>query len=91
MHPQAEPKKPTPDVDIPVCPPRTGVNTASAVWGLGVEEVVVLEVRIGVATRTNGAGGGRLQANELIRFLDFRLSGIKGVQAVVSPPFQIIR
>jgi len=47
----------TPDVDIPVRPPRTGVNTASGVQGLGVEEVVVLGVRIGVATRTRGAGG----------------------------------
>ena len=26
MHPQTEPKKLTPDVDIPVRPPRTGVN-----------------------------------------------------------------
>ena len=32
------------------------VNTASGVRGLGVEKVVVLEVRIGVATRTRGAG-----------------------------------
>ena len=53
-----EPKKLAPDVDIPVRPPRTGVNTATGVRGLGVEEVVVLEVRIGVATRTRGAGGG---------------------------------
>ena len=30
-----------------------------------MEEVVVLEVRIGVATHTCGAGGGRLQADEL--------------------------
>ena len=58
MHPQTEPKKLAPDVDIPVRPPRTGVNTATGVRGLGVEEVVVLEVRIGVATRTRGAGGG---------------------------------
>ena len=37
------------------------------VRGLGVEEVVDLEVRIEVkvATRARGAGGGRLQANEL--------------------------
>ena len=31
-----------------------------------MEKVVVLEVRIGVATRARGAGGGRLQANELV-------------------------
>ena len=48
----------TPDLDIPVRPPRTGVKTAFGVRGLGVEEFVVLEVRIGVATRTRGAGGG---------------------------------
>ena len=65
MHPQTSPEKLTPDVDIPVCPPRTGVNTASGVRGQGVEEVAVLEVWIGVATHTCGAGGGRLQANEL--------------------------
>ena len=48
-----------PDVDISVRPPRRGVNTASGVRGLGVEEVIVLEERaIGVATRTRGAGGG---------------------------------
>ena len=28
-------KKVTPDVDVPVCPPRTGVNTALGVRGLG--------------------------------------------------------
>jgi len=37
------------DVDIPVRPPRTGVNTAAGVRGLGVEEVVFLEFRTGVA------------------------------------------
>ena len=58
MHPQTKPKKLAPDVEIPVRPPRTGVNTAPGVRGLGVEEVVVLEVRTGVATRTRGAGGG---------------------------------
>jgi len=47
-----------PDVDVPVRSPRTGVNTAPGIRGLGVEEVVVLEVWIGVATRTRGAGGG---------------------------------
>jgi len=46
VHPQTEPKKLAPDVAIPVRPPRTGVNTATGVRGLGVEEVVVLEVRI---------------------------------------------
>jgi len=56
--PSAEPKKLTPDVDIPVRPPRTGVSTVSGVRGLGVEEVLVLEVRIRVATRMRGAGGG---------------------------------
>ena len=30
-----------------------------------MEEVAVLEVRIGVATRTRGAGGGRLQVSKL--------------------------
>jgi len=47
-----------PDVDVPVRSPRTGVKTAPGIRGLGVEEVVVLEVWIGVATRTRGAGGG---------------------------------
>ena len=65
MHPQTEPKNLTPDVDIPVRPPRTGVNTASGVRGLGVEEVEVLEIWIRVATRTRGAGGWWLQVNEL--------------------------
>jgi len=41
------------------------VNSASDVRKLGVEEVVVLEVGIGVAIRARGAGGWRLQANEL--------------------------
>ena len=41
------------------------MNTASGIRGLGVEEVAVLEVRIGVATRTRGEGCGRLQVNEL--------------------------
>ena len=41
------------------------MNTTSGVRGLGVEEVVILEVRIGVATHTCGTGGRRLQANEL--------------------------
>jgi len=54
-----------PDVDVPVRPPETGVNTASDVRGLGVEKAAVLKVRTGVATRARGAGGGRLQANEL--------------------------
>ena len=65
MHPQTSPEKLTPNADIPVRSPRTGVNTTSGVRGLGVEEVIVLEVRIGVATSTCGAGGGRLQADEL--------------------------
>ena len=65
MHPLTPPEKLTPDVDIPVRPPRTGVNTTSGVRGLGVEEVALLEVRIRVATHTCGTGGGRLQADEL--------------------------
>ena len=32
MHPQTEPKELTPDVDIPVSPPRTGANTAPGEW-----------------------------------------------------------
>ena len=58
-------RKLTPDIDVLVRPPRTGVNTAYGARGLGVEEVAVLGVRTRVATRTLGAGGGRLQANEL--------------------------
>ena len=58
MHPQTEPKKLAPDVDIPVRPPRTGVNTVPGVRRLSVEEALVLEVRIGVATRTRGEGSG---------------------------------
>ena len=57
MYLQTKPKKLTPDVGILVNPPRTGANTAPVVRGPGVEEVVVLEVKIGVATRTRGAGG----------------------------------
>ena len=60
-----KPNKLTPDVDIPNRSPRTGVSTVPGVRGLGVEEVAVLEVRIVVATRTRGAGGGRLQASKL--------------------------
>ena len=41
------------------------MNTAPGVRGMGVEEAVVLEVRIGVPTHARGAGGGRLKANEL--------------------------
>ena len=65
MRPQTPPEKLTPNADIPVRPPRTGVNTTSGVLGLTVKEVVILEVRIGIATHTCGAGGGRLQANGL--------------------------
>ena len=36
-----------PDVNTPVHSPRTGVSTVPSVWGLDVEEVVVLKVRIG--------------------------------------------
>ena len=65
MHPRASLEEIAPDVDVPVCVPRTGVKTASGVRELGVGEFVVLEVRTGVATRARGAGGRRLQANEL--------------------------
>ena len=58
MHQQTKPEKLTPDVNIRVRSPRTRVNTEPGVWGLGEEEVVVLEVAIGVATRTRGASGG---------------------------------
>jgi len=37
VRPQAKPKKLTPDVDITVRSPRTGVRAASGVWGLGVK------------------------------------------------------
>ena len=39
-------------------------HPVSGDW-VGVEEVLVLEVRIGVATHTFGTGGRRLHANEL--------------------------
>jgi len=48
-----------------VRPPRTGVNAASLVRGLGVEEVEVIEATIGVATRERDAGGVRLHASKL--------------------------
>ena len=65
MNPHTSPWKLTPDVDVLVRPSQTGVSTAPGVRKLGVEEVVVLEVGIGVATRARGAGGGRLKANVL--------------------------
>jgi len=65
MHSHTPPESLTPDVDVPVRTPRTGVSTAPGVRGLGLEEVVVLEVRTGVAIRARGAGGGRLQADKL--------------------------
>ena len=65
MKPRTSSEKLTPDANIPVCPPRMGVNTASGARGLGVEEVAVFRVRTGVATRTCGAGRGQLQANGL--------------------------
>ena len=58
VHPQTKPTKLMPDVNTPVRSPRTGLRTLPGVRGLRVEEVAVLEVRIGVATRTRGAGGG---------------------------------
>ena len=42
-----------------------GVNPTPGVRGLGVEEVVILKVRIRVATHTYGTSGRRLKANEL--------------------------
>ena len=63
--PRTSPGKLTHHVGVSVRPPRTGMSTSSGFRGLGAERVVVLEVRIGVATRARGAGGGRLQANEL--------------------------
>ena len=62
-----KPKKPAPDIHIPICLPRTGVDAASGVrgGGLGVEDVVVLEVWIGVTPRARSTGRGRLQTNEL--------------------------
>ena len=62
VHPHRSPAKLTPDVDVSVCPPQTGARCP----GTGRGRVVVLEVRIGVATRAPGAGGGRLlQASKL--------------------------
>ena len=55
---KTKPKKLAPNVNIPVRSPRTGVSTVPFARKLGVEEIAVLEVRIGVATRTRGAGGG---------------------------------
>ena len=88
MHPQTEPEKLTPDVDIPVRPPRSGVSTVSGVRGLGVEEVLVLKVRIGVATRTRGASGERLQANELAAAIHFLIQDdfARSSRAIVRYP-----
>ena len=63
--PRTSPDKRSPDVSVSVRPPRAGLNTAPVVRGLGVEWVVVLKVRIRVATRARCAGSGRLQANEV--------------------------
>jgi len=46
-------------------------STEPGVRGLGVEEVVVLEVRIGVTIRTRCAGGGWLQASKLAAAIFF--------------------
>jgi len=55
-----------PGIDVSVFPPRTtGLNAASGVRVLEMEKAAVLEVRTGVTSRARGAGGGRLQANEL--------------------------
>lgn len=65
--PCTKPQKLAPDIHIPIFPPRTGVDAASGVrgGGLGVEDVVVLEVWIGVAPRARSTGRGRLQTSEL--------------------------
>ena len=67
MSPSTKPKNVAPDIHIPIFPPRTGVDAASGVRGgeLSVEDVVVLEVWIGVAARARSTGRGRLQTNEL--------------------------
>jgi len=49
VHPHTSTEKLTPDVNIPVSPPRTGVNTAFGAQGQGVGEAAVLKVGIGVA------------------------------------------
>jgi len=54
VHSQTEPKIATPDVDIPVHPPRTGVISAPGVRGLGVEEVAVFEDSIFVLVSSVG-------------------------------------
>jgi len=67
--PRTSPEKLTPNVDVSVRPPRRGVNTASDIRRLGVDQVVVLDVRVKsqVATRARRAWRRRraLQANEL--------------------------
>jgi hypothetical protein len=65
MDPCTKPKKLAPDIHIPICPPRTGVDAASGVKELSVEDAEVLEVWIGVAARARSTGRGRLQTNEL--------------------------
>ena len=65
--PCTKPQELAPGIHIPIFPLRTGVDAASGVRGgvLGVEDVVVLEVWIGVAPRARSTGRGRLQASEL--------------------------
>ena len=65
MNPYTKPKNLAPDIHIPICPPRTDVDAASGIRGMSVEDVVVLEVGIGVAARARNTGRGRLQTNEL--------------------------
>ena len=48
----------------PGSPATNGRENRVRCSGLGVEEVVVFELRIGVATGAHGAGGKQLQANE---------------------------
>jgi len=43
VHPKTEPKKLAPDVDIPVRPPRTGVNTATGVLLLFKENFFIFK------------------------------------------------
>jgi len=49
--PQTSSEERTPDIDVPVRPPQTGLNAGSSVRGLGVEKVVGLEVRVEIRSR----------------------------------------
>jgi len=73
----------------PVCPPRAGVNTASGVRGLGVEEAAALESRIGVATRTRGAGGGTRDCSPASFFSLSGGGGVKSRFKIYSPGYTV--